>query len=37
MKEIKITYEELQDRYRRYCKGEYPEYRKEHNTWVIKE
>jgi hypothetical protein len=30
-----MKYTELQRRYELYCKGEYPQYKKYHNKWVI--
>lgn len=32
----KITYKELIRRYKLYCKGKYPKYKKNHNKWIIK-
>ena len=35
MKNEEITEEELKSRYEKYCRGVYPEYEKEHETWKI--
>ncbi len=35
MKGEKITEKELKNRYEKYCRGVYPEYEKEHETWEI--
>jgi hypothetical protein len=32
-----MNYAELIERYKRYCRGEYPEYKQYHNRWKVEE